>query len=95
MRKLLLIEMSPATRAVVAAALLFFLVLSALIGDYAVATWRADEAVQHSQSVLCQVITLATAHPVPKPADPKANPSRESSYEFFEAFVTVGRQYHC
>lgn len=95
MRKLLLISLSPATRAVIAAALMIFLIASAVVGDYVVANWRADQAVRHSQGVLCQVITLVTAHPVPKPADPKANPSRESSYEFYLAFVTVGRQYHC
>lgn len=95
MRKLMLIELSPAARAAIAAGALAVLIASAVVGDYLVANWRASQAVQHSQHILCQVIQLVTAHPVPKPSDPAANPSREQSYRFYSAFTTVGHQYHC
>jgi hypothetical protein len=90
-----MINLSPAMRAVIAAALLIALTAAAFAGDYLVATWRADQAVRQSEQVLCGIVNLVTASPVPAPADPSANPSRESSYRFYEAFVTVGRQYHC
>jgi len=43
----------------------------------------------------CQVITGFTAVPVPKAADPRANPSRETSYEWYERFVRLGRDIGC
>lgn len=35
----------------------------------------------------CQALELLTSVPVPKPADPKANPSRETTYEFYQALL--------
>jgi hypothetical protein len=32
----------------------------------------------------CQVITGVTAVPVPQPADPASNPSREKQFELYE-----------
>lgn len=43
----------------------------------------------------CQVITGFTAVPVPKPADPAANPSREQSYEWYLRFADLGRSLGC
>lgn len=42
-----------------------------------------DQQVQHE----CQALELLTATPVPKPADPAANPSRETTYQFYEALL--------
>jgi cyanate lyase len=35
----------------------------------------------------CQALELLTATPVPKPADPAKNPSRETTYQFYEALL--------
>jgi hypothetical protein len=35
----------------------------------------------------CQALELLSSKPVPKPADPASNPSRETTYEFYEAIV--------
>jgi uncharacterized lipoprotein len=43
----------------------------------------------------CAAMTLLTAHPVPKPADPAANPSREQTYRFYETFVTLQHSLGC
>lgn len=95
MRKLLLIDLSPATRAVIGAALVIFLVASALVGDYAVATWRANQAVSRSESSLCTVISLAIATPVPRPPATGATPAQETTYRWYVAFTQVAREYHC
>lgn len=95
MRKLLLLELSPAVRAVVATGLIIVVIAAALVTEYFVASWRAGQAVRQSQQALCGIVNLVTATPVPKPANPASNPSRETSYRFYQAFVIVGRQYHC
>jgi hypothetical protein len=43
----------------------------------------------------CQVITGVTAVPVPKPASPAADPSREKQFELYEKFVQLGRDLGC
>lgn len=43
----------------------------------------------------CQVITGFTATPVQRPADAAANPSRETSYEWYGRFVKLGRELGC
>lgn len=51
--------------------------------------------VQSTEREFCQVITGVTSVPVPRPADPAANPSREKQYELYEQFVTLGRSLGC
>jgi hypothetical protein len=43
----------------------------------------------------CAIVQAATAHAVPKPADPAANPSRENAYVFYLKFVKLGRDLGC
>jgi cyanate lyase len=43
----------------------------------------------------CTALELLTATPVPKPADPAANPSRETTYKFYEALVYWENSDHC
>lgn len=43
----------------------------------------------------CAAMTLLTAKPVPKPADPKANPSRQQNWLFYETFLTLRRNLGC
>jgi hypothetical protein len=97
------ISLSPAARTVIVSAVLISLIVAGEIGNYFIAAWRADQAVQRSvqssveqsDQVLCGIIDLVTATPVPYPADPAKNPSRVTSYEFYEAFVYASRKYHC
>jgi hypothetical protein len=86
---------SPGARAGILAGVVIILVIGWLALDFIIAEALADRAVSNSQQQLCSVIRLVTIHPVPKPPDPKANPSRQQSWEFYEAFVRVGNEYHC
>lgn len=79
----------------VAVAFVALLVASALVGDYVVATWRADEAVASSESALCGIVRLAVAAPVPKPSDPVKTPAQETTYRWYLAFLSVNDTYHC
>lgn len=51
------------------------------------ATKNLELYVQQYAQHGCQALELLTATPVPKPADPAANPSRETTYEFYEALL--------
>jgi hypothetical protein len=54
--------------------------------------WTAH-AISTNNHKFCQVIT--TVVPVPRPADPKANPSRETAYEQYVRFAGLGRSLGC
>ena len=43
----------------------------------------------------CQIIHTASVNPAPKPVNPKANPSRERSYQGYIQFVNLGRSLGC
>jgi hypothetical protein len=53
-------------------------------------TGRAIDGNNHK---FCQVISGIV--PVPRPADPAANPSRETAYEQWERFAGLGRSLGC
>jgi hypothetical protein len=46
-----------------------------------------EQYVQQYAQHGCQALDLLTSVPVPKPADPAANPSRETTYEFYLALL--------
>lgn len=48
-----------------------------------------------SQGELCTAFELLTARPVPRPADPSANPSREQNYQFYITLRQIEAAYHC
>lgn len=83
--------MAPVTRAVAAAAVAAVLVAAGILFALGVAL-HADQATRHD---LCTIVGLVTAHPVPRPSDPAANPSRETAWRFYTAFVVLGGQYGC
>jgi hypothetical protein len=43
----------------------------------------------------CQLVDASIQTPVPKPADPKANPSREKLYEDYIVVLTLDRALGC
>jgi hypothetical protein len=49
----------------------------------------------NSEHKWCQIINTITAIPVDKPANPKENPSRERSWEFYQEFITLKRSLGC
>ena len=57
-----------------------------------------EQAVQQdrqTRQVLCTLIGPVVAVPVPRPADPKANPSRETTYEWYERYLSVSKSFRC
>lgn len=51
--------------------------------------------VKSTEREFCAVVTATTATPVPKPANPAANPSRQNQWEWYERFVSLGRSLGC
>jgi len=74
------------------AAIVLVLLVAVLTGASLVQNARAVTSDDHKW---CAAMMLLTEHPVPKPADPKANPSREQTYRFYETFVTLKRSLGC
>ena len=73
--------------------LLFLLaVVVGLAGANLLLTARA---VNRSQHQWCATLTLLTAHTVPRPADPAANPSRENAYIFYANLLTLRQRFGC
>lgn len=52
-------------------------------------------AVNDSQHKWCQVVNTIVAIPVPQPANPKADPSRQRAWEFYTEFVILKRSLGC
>jgi hypothetical protein len=75
----------------IASALVVVMVVLSILGSYALAL----RALGRSQDQMCTVLELLTRHPVPRPADPKANPSREQDYVFYVTFRQVENNYRC
>lgn len=74
-------------------AVVFLFVLSLLIG--ATSLFFTTALVQQSDHRWCGTLTLLTSRPVPKPADPKANPSREQAYVLYSDFRQLRREMGC
>lgn len=51
--------------------------------------------VNQSNHTWCQTLNLLTSHPVPKPENPAANPSRERAYQFYAVFVQQRHRLGC
>ena len=51
--------------------------------------------VDTSNRKFCDVVNGVTSVPVARPADPAANPSRETAYEWYVRFVSLGRALGC
>ena len=57
------------------------------------AIFWVNHEVSANNHKFCEVI--AEIVPVPRPADPKANPSRETAWEQYEGFEHLGRSLGC
>jgi hypothetical protein len=49
----------------------------------------------HAEQALCPVLELFTRHPVTRPADPAANPSRVQNYQVYADVRQAERGYRC
>jgi len=52
-------------------------------------------AVNSNNRQWCDTLTLLTSQPVPRPANPAANPSRMQTYTLYVDFVTLRRHFGC
>ena len=73
-------------------AVILVLVVAVLCGANLLFTART---VTNDDHKWCAAMTLLTARPVPKPADPKANPSRQQTYRFYMTFVELKHSLGC
>jgi hypothetical protein len=53
------------------------------------------QKVRDSDRQWCSTLTLLTSRPVPKPAEPKANPSREQAFVLYSDFVQLRHRLGC
>jgi hypothetical protein len=52
-------------------------------------------ALHQSQGQWCTTLALLTRQSVPRPADPKADPSRERGYLFYAHLKDLEREFGC
>lgn len=77
-----------ARRAVIVLFVINFLLAGACL-------WFTTYQVSSSNRQWCDTLTLLTAHPVPRPASPGANPSRMQTYILYADFVTLRHRLGC
>jgi hypothetical protein len=72
-----------------------FTVVAVFVGSIALSVYLSVRALDNSNHDWCAALVLLTANPVPRPANPNANPSRERSYMFYVTLKTLERQFRC
>lgn len=70
-------------------------VLVVVVGGVAVAVLVSLSAVRSSDHRWCTTLTLLTAEPVPRPASPTADPSRQRAYVFYIHLKDLEREFGC
>lgn len=80
-----------AVRITLAVAAIVGLLAAAIIGAYALGLHAIDTSQHH----WCTTLALLTEKPVPQPADPAANPSREDAYLFYVHLKELERDFGC
>lgn len=54
-----------------------------VLGGYFLTSYQVTQSAKHA----CTSLSILTAHPVPNPSDPAANPSRETNYKLYLGFL--------
>ena len=89
------LRLSYATKAALLVMSVALLLALGLSGEYYMITSNYNQTVAHSNSQWCDTLDLLTMHEVPKPVDPKANPSRVGQYQLYEDFVQLKDRFGC
>lgn len=89
----------PVPRRAIRAVLALFLI-AAILGVTAVVGISSLHsqirgAVQQNNHRWCATLQLLSAHPVARPADPAANPSRENAYVFYINLLQLRSEFGC
>jgi hypothetical protein len=82
---------SHATRYALTVVLFFILVLAAVIAVILFFKGQIDQ----NNAQWCDTLRLLTSHPVTKPSNPAANPSRVASYQLYLDFLTLKHRFGC
>jgi hypothetical protein len=85
----------PATRLALGVAAVLVVMLAAAAAAVTVSIATAQRDIGQSQQQWCDALQLLTASPVPRPADPAGNPSRESEYRLYQDFVRLRKVFGC
>jgi hypothetical protein len=73
-----------------------YVVLVLLSVFLSVATYAAGVRKQTTdEHKFCDIVTFSLSVPAPKPADPKAHPSRQRAYEGYQKVVRLGQSLGC
>jgi hypothetical protein len=83
--------LSHATKMALSVAFMVFLLVAGLAIEY----WMITSTIDRSNSQWCDTLGLLTKTKVPKPANPKANPSREGQYLFYTNLVQLKDEFGC
>jgi len=57
--------------------------------------WHGNHALSANNQQWCTALAILTKTPVAYPADPKANPSRVSTYDLYESFRYIEGKFGC
>jgi len=71
-----------------------YLVILVVVGSGANLLWTSH-AIQQNNHNWCDALGLLTKRPVPRPADPATNPSREGQYEFYLTLIVLKHRQGC
>lgn len=71
------------------------ILLAVVCGTSAGSYWLSVSQIARSQHDWCQTLDLLTSRPVPRPADPAANPSREQTYILYSDFLDLRHRLGC
>lgn len=66
-------------------------IILAVVACYIFAVYQVDVSQHH----WCDALTTLTQNPVPKPADPAANPSRAEAYLLYTEFIDLKGEFGC
>lgn len=87
--------MKPATRLALGVAALLVAVVGIAAAAAVISIATAQRDIGASQRRWCDTLQLLTATPISAPANPKANPSRENEYRFYQDFLRLRNGFGC
>ena len=70
-------------------------IVAAFAGSTALAVVLSVNSINESNHNWCAALEILTQHVVPAPADPKANPSRETSFLLYQSLKGLEARFRC